>query len=291
MVHERLLKRFPLILTLIVVVVGVSACYKDAGNDMEPTSNQVNLSDIAPTTPATPTPMPTAMPTAQEPAVTATRTLVPTTTPADFVPSAAPTENTLVESQPTATVLFAPTFTSAVTAPPAEPGIATPGMNDILPSPTTPPTIDPHFMPTPTAIPIEENPCIHVVKPNDTLYSIAQDSNVSLSDLVAANPSLLGGSEYTPLQIGWHLQLPGCNVPGTEPTATAAVVEGEGEVTPTPAAQDEGFPKTHVVQPGETIFAIGRLYGVSPDAIIAANNLANPNMIQPGETLIIPAPQ
>jgi LysM repeat protein len=287
MVHERLLKRFLLILTLILVVVGVSACYKDAGNDMEPTSNQVNLSDIAPTTPATPTPMPTAMPTAQEPAVTATRTLVPTTTPADFVPSAAPTENTLVESQPTATVLFAPSFTPAVTAPPTEPGIATPGMNDILPSPTTAPTIDPRFMPTPTALPVEENPCIHVVHANDTLYSIAQDNEVSLSDLVAANPSLLGGSEYTPLQIGWQLQLPGCAVPGAEPTVAAV----EGEISPTPATQEEGFPKTHIVQPGETIFAIGRLYGVSPDAIIAANNLANPNMIQPGDTLIIPAPQ
>jgi LysM repeat protein len=286
MVIERLLKRFWLILTLMVVVVGVSACYKDAGSDMEPTSNQVNLSDIAPTTPATPTPMPTAMPTAQ-PAVTATRTLVPTTTPAEFAPSAEPTENTLVEGQPTATVQFAPTFTPAVTAPPTEPGIATPGMSDILPSPTTPPTVDARFQPTPTSIPIEEDPCIHVVKPNDTLYSIAQDNEVSLADLVAANPSLLGGSEYTPLQIGWQLQIPGCNVPGAEPT-TAAV---EGEPTATPAAQEEGFPKTHVVQPGETIYAIGRLYGVSPEAIIAANNLANPNLIQPGDTLIIPAPQ
>jgi LysM repeat protein len=283
---ERLLKRFWLILTLIIVAVGVSACYKDAGNDMEPTSNQVNLSDIAPTTPATPTPMPTAMPTAQ-PAVTATRTLVPTTTPPEFVPSAQPTENTLVESQPTNTAPFAPSFTPAQSPMPTEPGIATPGMSDILPSPTTPPTVDPRFMPTPTALPVEENPCIHVVQPNDTLYSIAQENDVSVPDLVASNPSLLGGSEYTPLQIGWQLQLPGCAVPGAEPT-TAAV---EGEVTSMPAAQDEGFPKTHVVQPGETIYAIGRLYGVSPEAIIKANNLANPNFIKPGDTLTIPAPQ
>ncbi len=287
MVIERLLKRFLLILTLILVVVGVSACYKDAGDDMEPTSNQVNLSDIAPTTPATPTPMPTAMTTAQ-PAETAIRTLVPTTTPADFVPSVEPTENTLVEIQPTNTAPFAPSFTPAVTALPTEPGIATPGMSDILPSPTTPPTIDPRFQPTPTSIPIEENPCIHVVQPNDTLYSIAQDNEVLVPDLVAANPSLLGGSQYTPLQIGWQLQIPGCIVPGTEPTIAAV----EGETTPTSAtSQPEGFPKTHVVQPGETIYAIGRLYGVTAEAIIAANNLANPNLIQPGDTLIIPAPQ
>jgi LysM repeat protein len=290
MLIERLLKRFWLILTLIVVVVGVSACYKDAGNNMEPTSNQVNLSDIAPTTPATPTPTPTTMPTAQ-PAVTATRTLVPTITPPEFVPSVEPTENTLVESQPTNTVPFEPSFTPAESPVPTEPGIATPGMSDILPSPTTPPTVDARFLPTPTALPIEENPCIHIVQPNDTLYSIAQENDVSLSDLVAANPSLLGGSEYTPLQIGWQLQIPGCNVPGTEPTTAAVEGEVEGEVTTTPAAQEEGFPKTHVVQPGETIYAIGRLYGVSPEAIIEANNLANPNFIKPGDTLTIPAPQ
>jgi LysM repeat protein len=284
MVIDRLLNRLALTLTLILVVAGASACYKNAGDNVEPTSNRVDLSDIAPTTPATPTPMPTAMPTAQsaQPAVTTTRTLVPTTTPADFVP----TEPLVVEPQPTSTSPFAPSFTPAFTPTPMEPGITTPGMSDIQPSPTPPPTINPAFQPTPTALPVEENPCIHVVQPNDTLYSIAQANNVLLGDLVAANPGLLGGSPNTPLQIGWQLQIPGCNVPGAEPTTAA----GETAVTPT-AGSPEGFPKTHVVQAGETIYSIGRLYGVAPQAIIDANNLANPNLIQPGDTLVIPAPQ
>jgi LysM repeat protein len=297
MVIDRLLNRFTLIMALLLVVAGLSACYKDAGDDMEPTSNRVDLSDIAPTTPATPTPMITAIPTTQ-PLATTTRTLVPTTTPADFVPdeqpTAEPTESTLVDEPdavPTNTPQFAPSFTPAVTFTPTEPGITTPGMSDIQPSPTTTPTLDPAFLPTPTALPVEENPCIHIVKPNDTLYSIAQDNSILLTDLVTANAGLLGGNPNTPLQIGWQLQIPGCIVPGTEPTATSeAEVDTGAEVTPT-AVPQEGFPKNHTVQAGETIYSIGRLYGVDPQAIINANNMVNPNLIQPGDTLVIPAPE
>ncbi len=45
----------------------------------------------------------------------------------------------------------------------------------------------------------------------------------------------------------------------------------------------------HVVQPGETLFCIGRAYGVSPWAIATQNGLLNPNLIQPGMVLAIPA--
>ena len=44
----------------------------------------------------------------------------------------------------------------------------------------------------------------------------------------------------------------------------------------------------HVVQPGERLFSIGRLYNVSPYAIAAANGLANWNYIYAGQRLVIP---
>ena len=44
----------------------------------------------------------------------------------------------------------------------------------------------------------------------------------------------------------------------------------------------------HVVRRGETLFSIGRRYGVSPWAIAAANHLANPNRIYAGQCLYIP---
>ncbi len=45
----------------------------------------------------------------------------------------------------------------------------------------------------------------------------------------------------------------------------------------------------HTVSRGETLFSIGRRYGVSPWAIARANGLANPNYIQAGWRLWIPS--
>jgi LysM repeat protein len=50
-----------------------------------------------------------------------------------------------------------------------------------------------------------------------------------------------------------------------------------------------GTPTWHTVARGETLFSIGRLYGVSPWAIASANGLANPNRIYAGQCLWIPA--
>jgi LysM repeat protein len=262
-------------LVLTLVALGVPACYKNAGENVQPTSNRVDLSDIAPTTT---TLMISLTPTAGSPVTTLT--LVPTITPpgATVNPTFTPT-STLFPPSPG----FTPT---GETETPTEPAITTPGMSDIQSSSTPAPTLDPAFQPTPTAIPVEENPCIHVVQPGDTLFSIARNNEVELNALVAANPSLLGGSEFTPLQIGWQLQIPGCTTGEPEPTPT---VEGDepgetGEATVVPGAET-----THEVQAGDTIYSIARQYGVSPEAIIAANNLVNPSLIYPGQTLIIPA--
>lgn len=44
----------------------------------------------------------------------------------------------------------------------------------------------------------------------------------------------------------------------------------------------------HWVRPGETLFSIGRLYGVSPWAIASYNHIVNPNHIYAGQVLTIP---
>ncbi|MDW7651999.1 MAG: LysM peptidoglycan-binding domain-containing protein [Bacillota bacterium] len=46
--------------------------------------------------------------------------------------------------------------------------------------------------------------------------------------------------------------------------------------------------KVYIVRSGDSIWKIARMFGVSMDAIIAANNLQNPNMIFPGQKLKIP---
>jgi LysM repeat protein len=44
----------------------------------------------------------------------------------------------------------------------------------------------------------------------------------------------------------------------------------------------------HTVQSGETLYCIGRAYGVDPYAIALQNNIANPNAICAGQVLEIP---
>jgi len=47
----------------------------------------------------------------------------------------------------------------------------------------------------------------------------------------------------------------------------------------------------HVVEPGETLSSIGRLYGVTYQAIMEANGLTGPGLIEVGQELIIPQPE
>ncbi|MBN2305454.1 MAG: LysM peptidoglycan-binding domain-containing protein [Anaerolineae bacterium] len=289
---------------LLLVVLGVSACYKDAGDNVQPTSNRVDIDDIQPTTAAPPTDIPSPippLPTDTLPGPTSTRTLVPTTTPFDSAPVTTPippADNVSGGTEPTATSQIPPSFTplAVIETPGSDsaPAITTPGMNDIPPTFTSIPTLNSALQPTPTTILEEEDECVHIVQSGDTLYSIAQDNTVLLADLVAANPNLLGGNANTPLQIGWELQIPGCE---SEPETGTDVVTDTGtepDATPgEPAATQVVPPGTeveHTVQPGEHLYAIARQYGVDPQAIIDRNNLTNPDRLAPGDVLIIPAP-
>ena len=56
-----------------------------------------------------------------------------------------------------------------------------------------------------------------------------------------------------------------------------------------PAPPMWSAPRYHTVRPGETLFSIGRLYGVNPYAIASANRIYNPNRIYIGQCLYIPA--
>lgn len=49
-------------------------------------------------------------------------------------------------------------------------------------------------------------------------------------------------------------------------------------------------PTYHVVKAGQNLTQIARTYGVSVQAIVKANNLWNPNLIYPGQSLLIPVP-
>lgn len=73
------------------------------------------------------------------------------------------------------------------------------------------------------------------------------------------------------------------------PEATSTPVEAEPTSAPPPPSTpipSEGV--QHVVAWGETLEIIATRYGVSAEAIAAANGLTNPNLIKAGDILIIP---
>lgn len=62
-----------------------------------------------------------------------------------------------------------------------------------------------------------------------------------------------------------------------------SIREGRGN-----AAYAQGY--EHVVRTGETVSTIAREYQITVDAIVEANQLANPNSIRVGQILFIPQP-
>ncbi|CAG0934869.1 Autolysin [Thermoflexales bacterium] len=78
-----------------------------------------------------------------------------------------------------------------------------------------------------------------------------------------------------------------------EPTPFPLPTLAEPQVQPTPEIQPAA-PVTaqgniiHTVKSGETLFSIGRQYGVNPYSIAAANNIPYPYLIYPGQQLTVP---
>jgi LysM repeat protein len=115
----------------------------------------------------------------------------------------------------------------------------------------------------------------YVVQRGDTLKSIADRFGVTFQQLIQANNLTNPNVIY----VGQRLFVPGAT--------------GETPVTqPNPQSNNNPAPTTgerkHTVQAGEGLSKIAERYGVSWQAIAAANNLSNPNLIYAGMVLVIP---
>ena len=87
---------------------------------------------------------------------------------------------------------------------------------------------------------------------------------------------------------------PTAEAPG-QPTAQPQVQPtAQPQVQPTvaPQPQTPATPQApggvYTVKPGDTLFSVGRAFGINPYAIAAANHLPYPYTIYPGQQLIIP---
>ena len=80
--------------------------------------------------------------------------------------------------------------------------------------------------------------------------------------------------------------------PPTPTPGSTRTLPATGEIVPTPTPQPIASPTplpplSYTVQQGDTLGAIAQTYGVSTEELIAVNNLADPNKLSIGQTLII----
>jgi peptidoglycan endopeptidase LytF len=101
-------------------------------------------------------------------------------------------------------------------------------------------------------------PWVHVVEPGETLYSIAIRYNTTVDALIAINS--LGSSA---IAVGQVLTLPATGGPAT-------------------------FPRTYILDTGDTLRSVAERFGITWQAIAAYNNIANANYVQAGTTIVIP---
>ena len=182
------------------------------------------------------------------------------------------------------------------------------------------PVASPTAAPTAAPTPVPGPGTTYVVKWGDTLYSIARRFGVTVNAIVAAN----GLTNPNYIRVGQTLIIPGA-APGPTPvppppSGSYVVLPGDtlyaiaakfkttvdaivalnkivnpnyiraGQVLLIPTGGTPPVPpsKTHVVVPGDTVYGIAAKYGVAYWSIVTLNNLANPNLIFVGQTLLIP---
>lgn len=122
------------------------------------------------------------------------------------------------------------------------------------------------------------------VQSGQTIYSIARANNLSPDELARANNI---APPYA-IRVGQRLTVPGRADPVTPSVARAEPQTIEATNAPSSRPQF-GQGDTHVVRPGETLFAVGRAYDLNPFTIAEHNRLSEPYALKVGQTLRIPS--
>jgi LysM repeat protein len=119
------------------------------------------------------------------------------------------------------------------------------------------------YIPPDINTPPGDTPGTHIVQPGENLFRIALRYGVTVDAIAQANHIVNPWFIY----VGQELSIPG----------------GGGG---TPGRGPGG--RTHVVQPGDTLYSIAVRYDTTVQALVIANNLTSPHLIYVGQTLSVP---
>jgi LysM repeat protein len=132
--------------------------------------------------------------------------------------------------------------------------------------------------PAARSVPVTPPGGTYVVRPGDTLISIAARHNVTVGDLARAN-GLYGNSwVYT----GQQLKIPG----GSSASAASASTTTSSSASPSAPATSPGG--TYVVRPGDSLTNIAMRHAVSVSRLAAVNGLQVGSWVYVGQRLQIP---
>ena len=120
---------------------------------------------------------------------------------------------------------------------------------------------------------------IHTVSKGQTLYSISRMYQKTIQEIIEHNP----GSE-TKLSIGQALRIPQATSQPNAAPATKSNKENEAQ-----KESDNKENRYHTIQPGETLYRLGKLYNITPEEICAANPGLSISNFRAGEVILIPA--
>ncbi|WP_310583906.1 LysM peptidoglycan-binding domain-containing protein, partial [Deinococcus sp.] len=128
----------------------------------------------------------------------------------------------------------------------------------------------------------------YTVRPGDTAYSVARLAGTDVPTLLRLNNLTSADLRPVTLKPGQVLKLP-AGPPQPAPAQPASVQPAPSRPAPSrPAAAQAAPPRSHTVQPGQTLYSVARLYGLKTGEVQEFNRLSSAEL-KPGQVLMLPA--
>ena len=126
---------------------------------------------------------------------------------------------------------------------------------------------------------------MYIVKKGDTLWTIAQQYNLTVNSILANNN--IFNSEL--ISIGQEMKIPLHEGTVAETNIVSQAVIDKNDSNNNVSQPEKAEPFVYTVKAGDNLWNISRKYGVSVEVIIDVNNLRDKDLLSLGQKLEIPA--